>query len=65
MTQADVIAAIMQRDPALSLGDAEERVLDMQVRIDRARRCGMLLVECGEIIADNLGLEPNYLEAFT
>lgn len=65
MTQADVIDAIMRRDPSLSLGDAEDRVLDMQVRIDTARRCGLMLHQCSDIIADNLGLEPDYLEAFT
>ncbi len=65
MTQADVIDAIMRRNPCLSLGDAEDQVLDMQVRINQARRCGMMLHECSDIIADNLGLEPDYLEAFT
>jgi hypothetical protein len=55
-----IIQILMRRDN-LTRADAETEVRETQIEIDNVKES---LDEIIQIIEDNLGLEPDYLEAF-
>jgi len=58
-----IVNILIKRD-GISRFDAEEAVRETQEQITSVLACDGPLEELEGIIADNLGLEPDYLDAF-
>lgn len=63
MTKTRILRILMERD-GLTESEAMFTLHDVEQQIDMVLENGGSVVDVEEIIADELGLEPDYLETF-